>query len=60
MYYYNKQLEMELFYFLKSWIQWVEAGAPQSSPYSRHEGLCCSSKRYGVPITRCMRYIWFK
>lgn len=26
--------------FLTAWIEWVDAGAPEGDPFSRHEGLC--------------------
>lgn len=26
--------------FLKSWISWVDKGAPDFAPFSRREGLC--------------------
>lgn len=54
----DKQLDRELLSFLRSWIKWVENGAPYSSPYSRHSGLCDNAKRHTHLLVRHMRCIW--
>jgi hypothetical protein len=28
--------------FLQSWIDWIDAGAPQGEPFSRNTGLCAN------------------
>lgn len=33
--------------FLKHWIEWVEAGAPDNEPFSRSKGLCPNARKFG-------------
>ncbi|MDI9686588.1 hypothetical protein [Burkholderia cenocepacia] len=32
--------------FLSAYLEWVEAGAPQSDPFERELGLCSNADRY--------------
>lgn len=33
----------ELLSYLRSWLQWIEDGAPDYQPYCRHSGLCSNA-----------------
>lgn len=33
--------------FCRSWLEWVERGAPEGEPYSRHHGLCSGAIVFG-------------
>lgn len=36
--------------FLRSWLEWVEAGAPPRKPYARHTGLCGAASKYSYDV----------
>ncbi len=36
----KRPLTQEHRLFLRSWLDWLEAGAPHGNPYSREHGLC--------------------